>query len=367
MKKILLIKISSLGDIIHTLPALSDAREAIADFQVDWVVDKNFQEAAAWHPAVRRTILSEHRQWRKTPLRSLPSLARFLKNLQEEKYSLILDGQGSLKSAIFAFCAKGSIAGFDRHSIREKPAHLFYEHSYSVAKNLHAIKRLRLLFSQCLGYPLPISAPHFAIPPEKLIKPSFDIPSPFLMFIPNAGWKTKLWPESHWKELISLTNQQGYTVLIPSGTPEERIRADRLTNPFPKAWALPRLSLSEIGYLLTQAQGCVSVDTGLSHLAGALDVPTVTLYGATDPQRIGVYGEKHKHLFLTKSCSPCLKRFCRLQRGLFHKTGRWHPFCNTQKQQEDSSPPCLFDLTPEKVFYALKEHLRITDLSNRIV
>ncbi len=306
------------------------------DFSVDWVIDQNFQEVALWHPAVRRTIASNHREWRKKPFTSLPACIRFLKNIRQENYPLILDGQGSLKSAAFALCAEGPLAGFDGASIREKPAHLAYTQKHSVAKNLHAIERLRQLFAKSLGYPLPTSAPNFSIAREKLTKPSFDFLPPFLMFIPNAGWKTKLWPEVHWKELIALAKKEGYTVLMPQGTEEEKMRAERLCLGNSKAWVLPKLSLSEIGYLLTQAHGCVSLDTGLSHLAAALSVQSVTLYGATDPKLIGTQGDSQKHLSLKTPCAPCHKRSCRLQ-----------PIRN------EFPPRCLVEISPKEVFRAL--------------
>lgn len=335
MKRVLLIKLTSLGDLIHALPAITDAYRAIPDIEFDWMVDENFQEIATWHPAVKNTFTTNHREWRHglshpSTYRTIYGLA---KTLRKTKYDLVIDGQGNFKTGLLTLISKGTTAGFDKHSVRERIAHVAYQKRYAASKQEHAVARLRQLFAQALEYPLPSTPPDFLIDQQRFIKPPFDLPDTYLVFVHNASWKTKLWPEAHWAELIKKSIEAGYTVLLPWGNAEEEARAKRLATS-PQVQVLPWLSLSQIGYVLARAQACVCMDTGLSHLTAALNVPSVTLYGSTDSGLIGASGENQLHILSELPCSPCNKKECR-----FPSSGL--------------NPPCLAQITPERVFEKL--------------
>lgn len=343
--RILLIKLTSLGDLIHALPALSDAREAFPDIEFDWVIDENFQEVALWHPAVKRHFTANHRKWRKNlrDLSTYQSMYRLFRELRQTKYDLIIDGQGNHKSALLSLFAKGVSAGYDQHSIRERIAHFAYQKKFKVSKEQHAIARLRSLFAQSLGYPLPNTEPNFGIDVNRFKKPNIELPDNFLVFVHNASWNTKLWPEVHWESLIKKSIDSGHTILLPWGNKEEEARAHRLaaiastvssTSHSSPVQVLPRLSLSEIGYVLAKARGCVCMDTGLSHLTAALNIPSLTLYGATDSGLIGASGGGQQHIQSTLACAPCQKKSCR------------YPNSTNVKL----NPPCLAEITPERVF-----------------
>lgn len=330
MKKVLLIKLTSLGDLIHALPALSDAIRARPELEFDWAIDENFQEIATWHAAVKGIITTNHRAWRKawTHPSTPGSMASVISRLKASEYDLVIDGQGNFKTALLSLLAKGPRAGFDRHSVREWIAHLAYQRRYAVAKGAHAVERLRRLFAAALEYPVPETPPDFGIRRDRFIRPKADLPREYLVFVHNASWKTKLWPEAHWEKLLKLSVAAGFSVLLPWGNAREEARAKRLAV-HPGVQVLPRLSLSELGHVLERALACVCMDTGLSHLVAALDVPSVSLYGSTDSGLIGALGASQVHLRSDLECSPCRRKTCRYTSG---------------------DNPCLEQIAPDRVF-----------------
>lgn len=328
MKRLLLIKLTSLGDLIHALPALTDAYRAFPDLQIDWMIDVHFSEVASWHPAVKQIFKTNHRLWRKNLKGAWKPIRELIHTVRQTEYDLVIDGQGNFKSALLTLFMKGPKAGFDFQSVREPIASFAYQQKYSASKTIHAIDRLRLLFAQSLHYPCPSSPPDFLIDQSRFLP--VDLPEKYVVFIHSAAWKTKLWPEEHGTRLIELLTRAGFTVLLPWGNAMEKERAQRLAI-HPQAIVLPKLCLSEMGTVIAQSQACICMDTGLSHLAAALNVPSVVLYGATDSGLIGSCGKNHIHLQSTLSCAPCNKKECRLP-------------------PQRLNPPCLAALTPEQVF-----------------
>jgi heptosyltransferase-1 len=320
MKKILLIKMTSMGDLMHALPALTDAANVFPDIQFDWVVDEAFSDIPLWHPSVNRVIKSAHRRWKKQVSQSFSSgeLGNFYRQLNMDNYDYVIDSQSNLKSATVALLRRigktsGNIHGLDRNGVREKPAHWVYQHQYTARRNEHSILQQRRLMANVLGYPVPDSNPNFGIDRIQFQLPAIDLPENFVFFVHNASWKTKLWPEQHWRELIDLATESGISVLLPSGNEEEQKRAERLSMQHQHVIALPRLSLSEIAAIMDKAMGAVCCDTGLGHLAGVLDLPSVSFYGPTDAMLIGATGLHQEHLIASTTdflCSPCYKKNC---------------------------------------------------------
>src|SRR5690349_24554414 len=211
MPRILLIKLTSFGDLIHALPALSDAQSARPGVEFDWVIDENFKEIAHWHPAVKGVVTTNQREWRGTLAKAETrgSILKTIERIRSNRYDLIIDGQGNFKTALLSLFAKGPRAGFDGHSVREWIAHLAYQRRYAASTSAHAIDRLRTLFAAALDYPMRDSPPDFRIRRERFVKPGVALPGEYLVFIHNASWKTKLWPERHWIELIGKAVQAG--------------------------------------------------------------------------------------------------------------------------------------------------------------
>ena len=305
--QVLLIKTSSMGDVIHALPALTDAMRAIPGIRFDWVVEEAFQEIPAWHPAVDKVIPVALRRWRKHPFQAWRSgeWHAFVRALTARRYDLVLDSQGLLKSAWLAHKAHGVRAGFDRASARELIAPWFYQRRYFVSKQGHAIARQRALFADVLGYENLGGAPQGGLQ-------IFWSPCEYkkqIIFFPGTSWPSKEWPEDNWKRLLKIISEDGYQVVIAWGSNSEREKAERLA--IAGGGILPRMNISDLAKEISLSRAVVGVDSGLAHLAAIIGVPSVTLYGATDPGKTGVLGERQKNLQGGASCAPCMLRTCR--------------------------------------------------------
>jgi len=320
-KRVLLIKMTSMGDLMHALPALTDAAAAIPGIQFDWVADEAFAQIPSWHRAVNQVIKSAHRRWKKDLGQAWRSgeLKAFYRQLNAQHYDVVVDSQSNLKSAAVALLRRcgskpGPIHGLDAGSVREKPAHWVYQHRHSNVTSAHAIAQQRALMASALGYELPSSAPDFAIDRDQLALPDMVLPKRYLFFVHNASWQTKLWPEQHWLALIEQATAAGYSVLLPSGNEQELQRAQRLAATSPLAHALPRLSLSAIAAIMDRALAAVCCDTGLGHLAAVLDLPAIHFYGPTDATLIGAQGPDQQHIIASSEhypCAPCYLKQCR--------------------------------------------------------
>ena len=308
--KVLIIKTSSMGDIIHTLPALTDAGNVLSSATFDWVVEENFIEIPKWHPLVNNVIPVALRRWRKNLFSSqtLKQIRDFHQEVSAEKYDLVIDAQGLLKSALLACMTHGLRCGGDWNSAREHLASIFYQRKLNVPRQQHAITRMRSLFAQALGYTLPESVPNYGIDRAQFFQE--NTAENYLVFLHGTTWPTKHWPEEHWKSLAKLANQQGFLVKLPWGNLVEKERAERIAASCDHAQVLPKLNLLGIAQELAGAKAVVSVDTGLGHLTAALDVPAVSLYGPTDPNLIGALGRSQKHLSATLVCQHCSQVHC---------------------------------------------------------
>jgi heptosyltransferase-1 len=309
--RVLVLKTSSMGDIIHTLPALTDACRALPGITFDWVVEENFAEIPSWHPAVNKVIPIAWRRWRKHKLawQTYREFLAFKQNLQATQYDLIIDAQGLIKSAFFAYLARGKRVGFDQRSARESLAAKIYTQGYSVLPGEHAITRLRKLFSLALNYQLPVSIPEYGIDRSQFSDQSSD--KPYCIFLHGTTWKTKHWPETHWIALAQKISAAGVNIRLPWGSTSEHERALRIAAAVGEAVeVLPRLSLRQLAEVLAASKAIVAVDTGLGHLAAALDVPTISLYGPTNAVLTGALGRSQIHLTAQFPCVPCLSKEC---------------------------------------------------------
>lgn len=291
--RVLIVKTSSMGDVLHTLPALTDAQQAIPGIQFDWVVEEGFAQIPSWHAAVDRVIPVAIRRWRKAwfsaPIKAERKAFRDAVRLQQ--YDAIIDAQGLVKSAaLVTRLACGVKHGMDWSTAREPLASLFYNRKHHIAKQQHAVERTRELFAKSLGYAKPQSQGDYAIAQHFVNECNADT-GHYAVFLHATTRDDKHWPEANWRELIELLNNTGIRIKLPWGAPHEEERAKRLAEGFPYVDVLPRMSLEEVARILAGAKFVVSVDTGLSHLTAALDRPNITLYGPTDPGLIGGYGK----------------------------------------------------------------------------
>jgi heptosyltransferase-1 len=335
-----LIKTSSLGDVIHTLPALTDAARALPGIQFDWVVEEGFAEIPTWHPAVAEVIPVAIRRWRKNLWQTLKNgeWRRFKQRLNETDYDLVIDAQGLLKSALLTRYVNAPVVGLDRQSAREPLASRFYDRPYPVARGQHAVERLRQLFAQALGYQVPDGLGDYGLDRARLL----DAPDgePFVLFLHGTTWTTKHWPELYWRQLAELMGARGLQVRLPWGNPAELARAERIADGLDNAVVLPKLNLAGVAKVLAGAQACVAVDTGLGHLAAALDVPTLSLFGPTNPGLTGAYGKSQVHIASDFPCAPCLQKKC-----------TYRPTAEDQRRFDLKRewPLCFTRLNPERV------------------
>lgn len=288
-KSILLVKTSSLGDVIHALPALSDLRAALPDARIDWLVEDALVAIPRLHAAVAEVIPVSLRRWRRGVWRASvrAEIAAFLARLRARSYDAVIDAQGLLKSAVLTRAAHGVRYGLDFHSARE-PLGLFYDHTFRVSWDIHAVERNRALLAQALGY-RPAAACNYGISAQPC---RFDwLPAaPYAVLLHATSGDYKLWPEAHWIALAAAFNAGGSRCVLTWGNERERARSERLAAAMPGAIIAPRLDYASLAGLFAGAQATVGVDTGLTHLSAALGVPTVGIYCGTDPAATGIHG-----------------------------------------------------------------------------
>jgi len=292
--RILLIKTSSLGDVLHNLPVVSDIVRHYPDAQIDWLVEENFAALPDLHPAVRNVIPVAIRRWRKKLLKvsTWREIAAFRVALSAQQYDYAIDTQGLLKSALLMRGAHGLRCGFDRKSAREPLASSYYQRTFSVAAGQHAVERNRQLAAQAIGYTLGGPA-DFGIRPPVIPRPAWLADVPYIVLLHATSRDDKLWHEANWIALGRYLHERNIRCLLPWGNEMEKTRSLRLAESIPDAITPPRLNLGEAAFLLGSAHAVIGVDTGLNHLAAALNIPTVGIYTATDPALTGLYPCNH--------------------------------------------------------------------------
>ena len=313
--RILIVKTSSLGDVIHTLPALTDAYREIPGLRADWVVEESFADVPQWHPAVERVIPVAIRRWRKDWRRTWRSgqLGLFRQDLRQVEYDQVIDAQGLLKSALLTAMARGPVAGLDRSSAREPLAALFYRRRLRIPRAEHAVHRVRQLFAEVLKYQFDPGVIDYGLAQQFPVSPAPTVnlaEAPLLTFLHGTTWQSKHWPERYWRKLALLAQQAGYHVQLPWGNEAEYERAVRVADGLENVRVLDRTNLTDLAAYIAASAGVVAVDTGLGHLAAALNRPAVSIYGATNPTLSGTFGYHQLQLQSDLACSPCLRREC---------------------------------------------------------
>lgn len=285
--QILLVKTSSLGDVIHNLPVVSDISQHLPSAHIDWCVEESFSAIPALHPGIRQVIPVALRRWRKNLLQpqTWQEIHRFRQHLQTHRYDWIIDTQGLIKSALISCMAHGHRAGYTRDVVREPLAALAYQSAFFVPKTLHAVERNRRLVAATLGYSVGPLRDYGLNPPVS------ECPAPAVIFLTATSRTRKLWPETDWIALGKALSAKGYTVILPSGTTaDEQARTQRIALGIPQARTVGPLPIPALADLFQEARAVVGVDTGLTHLAAALGRTTLALYVATDPGLTGVLG-----------------------------------------------------------------------------
>lgn len=286
--RILIVKTSSMGDVVHALPLAADLAARLPQAQIDWLVEESFAAIPAMSRHVGRVHRVALRRWRKSPLQAATwrEITAVKRALRSEHYDWVLDAQGLLKSAWMARWARAPVAGLSSEAARERIAAVFYQRRIPVPRALHAVERCRRIGAGVFGYALD-EPPHF----DLMVAPAAETSTQQAVLLANASRASKLWPEERWIGVERWLAERGLKSVLFWGAPEEEARAQRLAASMQRATVAPRSSLEAIAATLAQSQVVIGLDTGLSHLAAALGRPTVALYCDYDPALVGVVGD----------------------------------------------------------------------------
>jgi heptosyltransferase-1 len=336
--RVLIVRLSAMGDLVQTLPAITDAKRARPEITFDWVVDESFADVPRMHPAVERVIPSAFKRYGRGWRKAFASgeIQLFLKELRGQRYDLIVDVQGEFKSALAALLARGLRAGYVGRDVHEWGAHLIYARRHRAAKGRHSLLRMRELLSSVLEYEYDPDHIDYGIDRSRLPEIDIQFPKPYLVFIHSTSWTAKNWPVDHWRRLIVAARDAGHNIVLPWGSEAERLKSEELAANDTGVVVLPAMSILQKASIISNAAGTVGLDTGLSHIAAALDVPSVTLYGATDPALVGALGKNQLHVVPEFRCLYCHQKVCKLD-GI-----------------ERSEPACLDTLSGSDVWRQLE-------------
>lgn len=286
-KRILIVRTSSLGDLVHMLPAISDIALHVPAAQIDWIVEESFAEIPAWHPAVNEVITVAHRRWRKHwwSAETRAARAALRQNLDARQYDVVLDMQALMKSVWLLRQTHGLRHGLDRKSAREPLASFFYDVKHTVEFWQPAVTRQRELAAAAFGYSYS-GEPDFGL---HGITDGVNV-QPYAVIMPSASRDDKLWPEADWQKVFARLHEHDLDLKLLSGSPAETERARQLVAGNPRAQVLPRMSLTEVAGVLAGARMMVGLDSGLTHLSAGLGRPTIGIYKASTPVRTPLEG-----------------------------------------------------------------------------
>jgi heptosyltransferase-1 len=291
---ILIVKLSSLGDVVHAMPAVQDIRRAMPQARIDWVVERGFAPLVARCEGVRRVIPCEIRRWRKAILSAATraAWAQFQGELREVAYDAVIDLQGLTKSALVSRVARVAengrryaMANATEGSSYETPTRWAADVAVAIEPRIHAVDRSRELCARSLGYEMPNALAY-----GMRLSPGEASPD-CVALIHGTSRADKLWPEARWIELGRRLLARGHTLALPHGSDEELVRSERLAAALgPSATVWPRLGLDALLDRLAGCAGAIGVDSGLSHIAVALDLPHVQIYNFDTAWRTGPVG-----------------------------------------------------------------------------
>ena len=327
--KILIVKTSAIGDVTHTLPALNCLRKAWPDARIDWLVEEAASDLVLGHHAVDNILVSKRKQWvnglrSRAWLQNLKAIFRFLRQLREIRYDLVIDFQGLLKSGMMVGLSRGKRkVGFGRGMQHAECSYVFLnERLPAVDMEVHALQRELLLLE---GIDVPCAEVVFDLPVSDQDRQQVrellgendqdrkDVAKPLVAINPQTKWESKLWENDRFAQVADHLVAQGCRVVFTGGPPD-RIVIEKIQESMKKSSLnlAGRSSLKTLAALYERADMVISTDTGPMHIAAAAGTPVVALFGPTAPWRTGPYGKKHQVLRTGISCSPCFKRQCPL-------------------------------------------------------
>lgn len=294
--RILIIKTTSLGDVVHNLPVIADIQKHIQNAIIDWVVEESFVDILTMHTGINQIIPVAIRRWRKSLFskQTWIEFFAFKELIQSQQYDFVIDTQGLLKSGLITYLSKSlNKCGYDKASVREPIANYFYNHHYAVSRDFHAVLRNRKLAALALGYTIDEATINYGIHvPEN--SDTFDIikvlPSNFILALHGTSRNSKLWAIEQWVALGKELQLQGFSLVLPWGNDAELQRAKQIASQLEQSLVLPKMGILSLANIIQKSQAVIGVDTGLAHLAVALNKPVIGIYTDTNPVLTGLYG-----------------------------------------------------------------------------
>lgn len=323
MHKILILKFSALGDVVHTLPVAATLRKSLPDSHISWMVEERFQDILQGNPDIDEVIPLRTKVWRKNwNAKSLNEILDTIKTLRQHKFDLVLDLHGLFKSSIIArLSGAPNRVGFHRKNCKEKLSTLFTNRRAPyMAGGLHVVDMNLTVLQTALSKVeetkiFPLQVPDEA---DKKIAHFFDqnpdlTTRPIIAINPGAGFASKQWELDRFAELADrIAKELGYSIMLTWGPGEEFKVQQISTHMQQQNWIAPPTSILESIALYKRMALLVSCDSGPLHLGAAVGIPTVSIFGPTDPVRNGAYGMNHATVYKVLSCSFCWKKTCPL-------------------------------------------------------
>ena len=289
--KVLVIKSSSMGDIIHALPVAHDIRQALPAAELHWVAEESFRDIPTLAPAVSKVHVTAFRRWRKAilsgPVRA--EMADVKNALRAEHYDVVLDIQGLMRSAMVARWAGVPATGYSWGTAREPSASLAYARKLDLPASLGAVRRYRMAAAEALGNEIEPEKP--VIGQQANAEPTEQPAGPYAALAVNTSRDEKLWPEEYWTHLGRKFAGAGRRSVLFWGSDVERERVERLVRTIPGAEVAPRTTLATTAATLARAECVVGVDTGLAHLGAALGRPSVGIFVSTPTEPLKLVGD----------------------------------------------------------------------------
>ena len=325
IENILIVKLSAIGDVIHTLPALNAVRRYYPRARITWLIEEAAADLINYHPALDRVLISRRKHWLRglrgpARVRHAKAIYRFVKELRDTRYDIIFDFQASLKGSLLIALARGyRKIGFGRGLEHQEHSYLFLNETVpAVDMGIHALTRGLILLAKSgilvdrMEYRLPISGCDRDAIERILADNQIQYSEKFVVINPIAQWDTKLWANANFAALADGLIERYNVPIIFSGGPADRSVVDEITTAMRHTAVnlAGCTSLLGLAALYEQAALLVSTDTGPMHLAAAMGVPVVALFGPTAPWRTGPYGNGHRIVRSACSCAPCYKRYC---------------------------------------------------------
>jgi heptosyltransferase I len=307
-KKILIVKPSSLGDVVHSLPFLNAIKSCFPKAEIHWVIAKGLEGLFEGHPMINRLVIINKDSWNKVSKGSetIMEIARLFKELKNERYDMVVDLQGLLRSGIITMSTQAPLKiGFAE---AREGSSFFYHYRIRTGKDIHAVDRY-MKIAEALGCDTgSIFFPFFPPKVREHIREIFSSSGQYAVIVPGARWDTKIWPAERFGKLASMLPMKSVVI---GGVADIQIADTVVAYSQGKAITLAGMTtLGELIAIMRDARMVISNDSGPMHIAAAFNVPVVALFGPTSPSRTGPYGKGHCIIRSAIPCSPCYKKRC---------------------------------------------------------